>query len=95
MTPLDAAIWLAFAVAQIADVLTTNAALRKPGLKEGHPLWRWVQRRFGRAWWVVRIGAGAAVGVGLWWAFSSTLPIAVVALAIAAVAANNWRLARL
>jgi len=49
----DLVIWLAFAAAQLADVWTTNRALRAPGLKEAHPLWRWVQRRMGRAWWIV------------------------------------------
>lgn len=88
----DVLIWIAFALAQLADVWTTNKALRTPGLKEAHPLWRWVQARMGGAWWVARLAAGAGVAVGLWWALESIIPVAVITVAIGAVAANNWRL---
>lgn len=89
---MDLLIWIAFALAQLADVWTTNKALNTRGLKEAHPLWRWVQARMGRAWWVARLGAGVGVAVGLWWALASIIPVAVITLAIGGVAANNWRL---
>ena len=94
MTGLDLLIWTAFAAAQLADIWTTNKALRTPGLKEGHPLWRWVQARMGGSWWIARLGAGAGAGVALWWALDSIISVAVITLAIGAVAANNWRLIR-
>ena len=53
MTGLDLLIWLAFAAAQLADIWTTNKALRTPCLREGYPLWRRVQARawaFGGRW---------------------------------------------
>lgn len=88
----EAIIWIAFAAAQMADIWTTNRAL-KAGLYEANPIWRWVQDRLGRAWVAPRFAGAFVIAVGLDHVFGA-LPVAIMALGIAAVAANNWRLTR-
>ena len=84
---------LAYALAQIADVITTRQALRRPGVVEGNPVVLALMDRLG-GWWVVAKLAltGAAVAV-LWWA---DLPWVIlgVAVAVAVVAWGNTRRGR-
>ena len=91
MTTLETLIWVLFAATQLADIRTTNIALSHPGIKEAHPIWRRIQDRFGRFWWVPRLIAGAAMGIGLWWVFGSIIPVAIVTILIGGVAIwNSW-----
>lgn len=73
------------AILQIADVLSTNAALRRPGIYEANSVMAWIQARLGRAWWVGKLAiAGAGIAV-LWAASKHDETLATVAAAIAAV----------
>lgn len=92
MTGPDALLWIAFALAQLADVLTTRRALAA-GLREVNPIWRWMQARLGRSWWVPRIAGAWALAGALWWHLGP-VPVAIMAVGIGVVAANNWRLTR-
>jgi len=45
---------------QLADILSTNHALARPGVWEANPLMAWSQAKLGAAWWVPKL---AIVGV--------------------------------
>jgi len=90
MSAVDIIIWIAFAVAQLGDVLTTRRFLAL-GIAEAHPWWRKVQDRLGRLWWVPRLGAAWSVAGALQWWAGSILPVAVMAAGIAGVVAWNMR----
>ena len=87
-------IWIAFAAAQLADVLTTNRFLAL-GIAEANPWWAWTQRRLGKWWWVPRLLLAWALAGGLQWWAGSALPVAVMAVAIGGVAVwNGWNIRR-
>ena len=74
----------AYALAQIADVVTTNRALRSGG-REANPVIRWAMARTGRAWPLVKaaITGAAAAGIvtqaGPLWLWPVTVLTAAVA----------------
>jgi len=41
---------------QIADVLSTQAALSRPGVFEANPLMAWCQIHLGAVWWLPKVG---------------------------------------
>ena len=92
MTQTHIIVWVAFGLAQIADVLTTRAALQR-GLSEAHPLWRWMQDRLGKAWWFPRLALAGALAGGLHWWSGSILPVAVIAAGIFGIA--GWNMAQI
>ena len=47
---------LLFGVLQLADILSTNAALVVPGVWEANPLMALSQAEFGAAWWWPKAG---------------------------------------
>lgn len=75
----------AYAVAQIADVVTTTRALRSGRGREANPVIRWAMEATGRAWPLVKavIVGAAAVGVvtqaGPLWLWPVTVGTAAVA----------------
>lgn len=82
------------AALQVADVWSTNRALRA-GAREGNPLIAWLMARLGRAWWLGKAAMAAAFLVPLW--IVGPQPATWVALAILIpaygwVVRNNWRL---
>ncbi|MFB9149527.1 hypothetical protein [Roseovarius ramblicola] len=83
-------IWIAFAAAQLADVLTTRRFLAL-GIREASPWWRWVQAHLGWWWWVPRLVVAWALAGGLQWWAGSVVLVAVMAVAIGGVAVWNWR----
>ncbi len=94
MTHIEALIWMAFAAAQLGDVLSTRAFLTR-GVTEAHPVWRWMQARLGRWWWVPRLGAAWAVAGALQWWSGTILPVAIMALGVAGVVGwNVWQIKR-
>jgi hypothetical protein len=44
-----------FVALQIADIVTTNHALRVPGMWEANPLMAWSQAQLGAIWWVPKL----------------------------------------
>jgi hypothetical protein len=85
---VEAAIWTAFALAQIADVVSTELFLRR-GIAEANLLWHWMQERAGRAWIAPRLLVGGGAGLGLYWIFGSILPVAVMAIGFWSVVGWN------
>ena len=58
--PRACRLWLALFVAlQIADILTTNHALARPGVWEANPLMAWSQAELGAFWWVPKLAVVA------------------------------------
>jgi Domain of unknown function (DUF5658) len=58
--PVARVYWLfliIFASLQIADVVTTNYALDKPGNWEANPIMQLSQAQFGVAWWTPKVAA--------------------------------------
>lgn len=88
MTP-DIIIWIAFALAQIADVLTTRRLLDQGG-RELNPVVAFFMGRMGRQWWIAKIAIAWAGAAALHW-FGYTWVVAILAGVIGAVALNNWR----
>lgn len=94
MTQTEILIWIAFWLAQIADVLTTRAFLEK-GIPEANPIWRWMQDRIGDKWWAPRLVVAGGLAAGLQLAFGTILPVAVIAVGIFGVAIwNAWQIRR-
>ena len=54
-------LWVLFIGLQIADVVTTNSALTKPGNWEANPIMQLSQAYLGPAWWLPKV---ATVGFG-------------------------------
>lgn len=81
-----------FVVTQLLDIWTTNKALKLPNLREGNPLMRFFQDRFGKFWAVPRFGLGVILAYGLWYWTQSFIPIITVSVVILLVALNNYRL---
>jgi hypothetical protein len=48
---------LLFVELQLADILSTNAALARPGLWEANPLMALSQAKLGAAWWLPKAAA--------------------------------------
>ena len=46
-----------FALLQVADIVTTDFALAKPGNWEANPAIHQFQLQFGSAWWIPKIAA--------------------------------------
>lgn len=89
MALIEIAAWIAFAVAQLADVLTTRRLLEQGG-HERNPVVAFIMGRMGGAWWLAKIGlAWAAAGLMHWAGY----PLGILALGVltGAVAANNYR----
>lgn len=85
-------VYIVFAVAQLADVLTTIYALRR-GAREANPVVGFFMRRLGKGWVVAKLGisvgaAAALVHYGAAWAL---WPFVALVLA---VAVNNVMVAK-
>lgn len=85
----DLMIWAAFALAQLADVLTTNKILSQGG-RELNPVVAKLMDTFGGAWPYAKAG-GATLAAYV--VFSAGYPwgVAVIAGLTGAVAINNYR----
>lgn len=62
---LTAVLFIAIAATQVADVITTNALLKRRGARELNPVMRWLQRKCGRLWPLPKIAViviAAAIG---------------------------------
>ena len=56
------AYWLTLALflaSQIADIVTTNHALRIPGIREANPLMARARAKLGAAWWLPKLAVAA------------------------------------
>ena len=83
---------IAYALAQIADVLTTLRALRRGGI-EANPVIRWLMDRLGHGWIVVKLAL--AGGIAAWaWQAGAAWAVWLVAAVTGLVALNNWRVTR-
>jgi hypothetical protein len=92
MSAMEVAVWAAFGLAQLGDVLSTRAFLKR-GVTEAHPLWHWMQARLGKWWWVPRLLAAMGLALGAQWWSGSILPVAVMAAGIAGVVGwNLWQI---
>lgn len=81
---------IAYAVAQIADVLTTVRALRRGGV-EANPVIRWLMDRLGRYGWIV-VKLVVAGGIAAWaWQAGQVGVIWIVAVVTGLIALNNLR----
>jgi len=90
MTTIWLFAWAAFAVAQAADIFSTNRLLSKGG-RELNPVMRFLMDRLGDKWWVGKLLMAGAAGTLL---HVSNIPELAFALAtiLLLIAANNWRL---
>lgn len=85
---------LFFALAQLADIVTTKRALARPGAREANPVMRALFDRFGLHTGLL-IKAAASVAIVVWLVHvGSVLGIWSVAVLIGVVAIHNHRLAR-
>ncbi|MCK9513573.1 MAG: DUF5658 family protein [Pigmentiphaga sp.] len=81
---------IAYALAQIADVLTTLRALRRGGI-EANPVIRWMMGRLGRYGWVV-VKLAITAGIAAWlWSEGQAVGLLIVAGVTGLVALNNLR----
>ncbi|GGF28122.1 hypothetical protein GCM10011611_37690 [Aliidongia dinghuensis] len=55
------AVIAALVALQIADVLSTNAALAAPGIVEANPVMAWCQGALGALWWLPKVAVVAFV----------------------------------
>jgi Domain of unknown function (DUF5658) len=77
-----------FVELQLADILSTNHALARPGVWEANPLMAWSQAKLGAAWWLPKL---AIIGLVASMAYRSRRrwPIlAMVSVSCAAVLIN-------
>lgn len=83
---------IAYAVANLADILSTNYLLRRGG-RELNPVMRWAMDKFGKAWVIPKL---ALAGAGLWLFVSVNAEWAIWAGAalVGVVAVNNFRLGK-
>lgn len=89
MTQTMVIIWVAFALAQIADIITTRKVLAQGG-RELNPVIAFFMDKFGKNWWVAKMLIGIAAAAYLSWA-GYLWGVAVLSGLTALVALNNWR----
>ncbi len=75
------------ALLQVADVVSTQAALSAPGVIEANPFMALAQAHLGGAWWVAKLVLLPAVIIVA--RKPSAVPAAVVAGVFAVVVVNN------
>jgi uncharacterized protein DUF5658 len=84
-----------FIILQVADILTTNDALARAGIREGNHLILAHMRNYGDLWWVqpklAVIGIAMVVARQVRWRW----PLAVVCSLYAAIVVNNLIVAHL
>ena len=73
---------------QICDVLTTNRALKTPGVWEANPLMALSQAKLGAAWWLPKIAAMALVAAVAPWSRRHWPIVAMVSVSSVAVLIN-------
>lgn len=83
---------LLFAIAQLADVITTNQALDRGGV-EMNPFIKWTMGKFGKAWPIIKL---AIASFGVYLLYLGNLPWLIIALAVLVgyVAYRNHNVAR-
>jgi hypothetical protein len=86
----DIALLGLFAALQIADIVTTNAALSRPGVWEANPLMRLFQSELGAAWWLAKV-APVALAVDVVLRLRRYWPMLVVVSYYALTVGNNLR----
>jgi Domain of unknown function (DUF5658) len=79
-----------FVELQLADVLSTNHALARPGVWEANPLMAWSQAKLGAAWWVPKL---AIIGLVASTAHRSRRRWPIVAMVLVSCAAVMINLA--
>lgn len=57
---------IAFALAQLADIVSTTKALQSGGTREANPAVRWIMERFGRGWIVLKVVVSGGGAFLLW-----------------------------
>lgn len=72
---------------QVADVVTTQAALSVPGVTEANPVMALAQAKLGAAWWLGKLVLLPAVVIVA--RKPSALPAALMAAVFAGVVVNN------
>lgn len=85
------AVFVFYALAQAADVYTTQRAMKAGGV-ESNPAIRWAMDKFGSGWIVVKI-ALSAIAAALFFNANAIWGIWIIGAVVAAVAANNLRIA--
>jgi len=83
---------VAYVLAQIADVVTTMIALRKPGLIEGNPVSAYLMSKIGHTGWILVKLALAFGALYLLIDYDLIWPVWVIAGLVGAVAVWNYRL---
>jgi Domain of unknown function (DUF5658) len=78
---------LLFVELQLADILSTNQALARPGVWEANPLMAFSQARLGAAWWLPKLAAvGLIAAMAPWsrrrWPMAGMISISCAALLI-------------
>ena len=87
------------AILQIADVLSTNAALKRPGIRETKWLMARIQALLGGRWWLGKLAIAAVWLVCLWYLstfdeMAATILAALFAAYYARIVWKNVRNAR-
>ena len=81
---------IAYALAQIADIVTTLRALRRGGV-EANPLLRWIMESVGGSGWIVFKLVLTGCAAWAFWASGAAWGLWLVAAATGAVAVWNAR----
>lgn len=79
-----------FAALQVADVVTTNQALSRPGIWEANPLMRLLQSDLGAAWWLAKL-ACVALAVDVVLRLKRSWPMLIAISYYALTVGNNLR----
>ncbi|WP_081285260.1 DUF5658 family protein [Tritonibacter mobilis] len=57
---------IAFALAQLADIVSTTKALKSSDTREANPVVRWMMDRFGRGWIILKVVVSGGAAFLLW-----------------------------
>jgi hypothetical protein len=77
-----------FVELQLVDIVTTNAALARPGVSEANPLMALSQGKLGAAWWLPKLAVIGLLAVTAPWSRRRWPIVAAVAISGAAVLVN-------
>jgi Domain of unknown function (DUF5658) len=79
---------LLFVELQLADILSTNHALARPGVLEANPLMAFSQAELGAAWWLPKLAAIGLIAAIAPWSRRRWPMVAMISISCAAVLIN-------
>jgi hypothetical protein len=73
---------------QLADILSTNQALARPGVWEANPLMALSQARLGAAWWLPKLAAIGLIAAMAPWSRRRWPMVGMILISLAPVLIN-------